>query len=69
MIPDEGWFPSHLREIDQADCLDLLAAFCGGVEAGTTALLWHVGSLRSAALRLPQLKRFLQETRRSLEEA
>jgi nitroimidazol reductase NimA-like FMN-containing flavoprotein (pyridoxamine 5'-phosphate oxidase superfamily) len=26
MSPDEGWFPSHLREIDQADCLDLLAA-------------------------------------------
>jgi uncharacterized protein len=26
MSPDERWFPSHLREIDQAECLDLLAA-------------------------------------------
>ena len=26
MSPNERWFPSHLREIDQAECLDLLAA-------------------------------------------
>jgi nitroimidazol reductase NimA-like FMN-containing flavoprotein (pyridoxamine 5'-phosphate oxidase superfamily) len=26
MSPDERWFPSHLREIDRAECLDLLAA-------------------------------------------
>jgi uncharacterized protein len=25
MSPDERWFPSHLREMDQAECLDLLA--------------------------------------------
>ena len=25
MSRDERWFPSHLREIDQAECLDLLA--------------------------------------------
>jgi hypothetical protein len=26
MSPDERWFPSHLREIELAECLDLLAA-------------------------------------------
>jgi nitroimidazol reductase NimA-like FMN-containing flavoprotein (pyridoxamine 5'-phosphate oxidase superfamily) len=24
--PDERWFPSHLREIDRAECLELVAA-------------------------------------------
>ena len=26
MSPDERWFPSHVRDIDEAECLDLLAA-------------------------------------------
>lgn len=26
MSPDERWFPSHLSEIDRAECLELLAA-------------------------------------------
>jgi hypothetical protein len=25
MSPDERWFPSHLREIDRAECVELLA--------------------------------------------
>ena len=28
--PDERWFPSHLREIDKAECLELLAAHTVG---------------------------------------
>jgi pyridoxamine 5'-phosphate oxidase-like protein len=26
MSRDERWFPSHLRELDQSECLDLIAA-------------------------------------------
>ena len=28
--PDERWFPSHLTDLDQADCLDLLAGHTVG---------------------------------------
>ena len=28
--PDERWFPSHLREIDKAECLELLAGHTVG---------------------------------------
>ena len=30
MSPDESWFPSHLSEIDLAECLELLAAHAVG---------------------------------------
>jgi nitroimidazol reductase NimA-like FMN-containing flavoprotein (pyridoxamine 5'-phosphate oxidase superfamily) len=36
--PDERWFPSHLREIDKAECLELLAGHTVGRVAYCDAL-------------------------------
>jgi hypothetical protein len=44
MSPDERWFPSHLREIDQAKCLDLLAA----QQVGRVAYCADLGHKQSA---------------------
>jgi nitroimidazol reductase NimA-like FMN-containing flavoprotein (pyridoxamine 5'-phosphate oxidase superfamily) len=38
MSPDERWFPSHLREMEQVECLDLLAAHQVGRVAYSDAL-------------------------------
>jgi nitroimidazol reductase NimA-like FMN-containing flavoprotein (pyridoxamine 5'-phosphate oxidase superfamily) len=38
MSPDERWFPSHLRDIDETECLDLLAAHQVGRVAYCDAL-------------------------------
>ena len=44
MSPDERWFPSHLKEMDKAECLELLASHRSA--EWPTAMTWVRSSSR-----------------------
>ena len=59
MSPEERWFPSHLKELDKAECLELLAshqvgrvAYCDDLGPVVLPVNYVVGNVRTVLLRV-----------------